>query len=57
MKNIFKVTGFLALAIGLQVVNVEVCLTPDKSPNFLEALEFHPPDGGGPTVSVGSGTR
>lgn len=57
MESIFKITGLLALAIGLQVVNVEVCLTPDKSPIFLEALEFHPPDGGGPTVSVGSGTR
>ena len=57
MKNIFKITGLLALAIGLQVVNVEVCLTPDKSPVLLEALEFQPHDNGGPTVSVGSGTR
>lgn len=57
MKNILQITGLFTLVIGVQVVNIEVGLTPIKNSTFLEALEFQPPDGGGPTVSVGSGTR
>ncbi|MBD1921950.1 hypothetical protein H6F77_12725 [Microcoleus sp. FACHB-831] len=57
MKNILKITSLLTLAIGVQVVNIQVGLTPEEKNISLETIEFQPTDGGGPKVSIGSGTR
>ncbi len=59
LTNSLKITGMLTLVIGVQLINTQVCLTPVNPPTHqaIEAVNYAPPDSGGPEISVGSGTR
>lgn len=57
--NSLKITGLLTLVIGVQLINIPVCLTPETShpQQAMNTRDYTPPDSGGPKISVASGTR